>query len=103
MPRPTGIARPRRPDRPAAEPSPAPRATVTDLIGLWWAVRKIKRNPNPEMKRDQILGIVRHVLTFAGGLAVAKGIVDQGMMLELVGGAVTVIGGIWSILDKTSE
>lgn len=52
------------------------------------------------MKQEQILGIIRHVLTFAGGLAVGKGWIDNGLMLEIVGGAMTVIGGIWSVMAK---
>ena len=29
------------------------------------------------MNKESILGIVRHVLTFAGGYIAAKGVVDQ--------------------------
>jgi len=50
------------------------------------------------MNKDQILGIIRHVLTFVGGILVTKGLIDEGMVTELVGGSVTLIGGIWSVI-----
>lgn len=52
------------------------------------------------MNSEQVLGIVRHVLTFGGGYLVAKGIVDEATMLNVVGAAVTIIGAIWSIAVK---
>ena len=53
------------------------------------------------MKKDIILGIVRHTLTFAGGILVAKGLLEQGVLAEIIGGVMTVVGGVWSIIDKT--
>lgn len=46
---------------------------------------------------SKIQGIIRHVLTFAGGFAVAKGWVDEGNVEQVVGALVTVIGTAWSI------
>ena len=53
------------------------------------------------MKKEIILGIVRHTLTFAGGILVAKGLLEQGVLAEIIGGVMTVVGGVWSIIDKT--
>ena len=50
--------------------------------------------------KAQILGIVRHALTFAGGIIVAKGIVSETMFAELLGVAMTIIGSIWSVASK---
>jgi hypothetical protein len=50
--------------------------------------------------REQVLGIVRHVLTFAGGIVVAKGIADEATVTEVIGGVITLIGAIWSIVAK---
>ena len=36
------------------------------------------------MKKEQILGIVRHILTFAGGFVVAKGLADAALMSILI-------------------
>jgi hypothetical protein len=52
------------------------------------------------MKKDQVLGIIRHILTFAGGFVVAKGFADDALVQEAIGGLVTIIGAIWSITAK---
>ena len=59
-----------------------------------------KRQPDKFMKTQ---GIIRHILTFAGGFAVAKGWIDEGTMLELVGGLVTVGGIVWSVIEKNKR
>jgi hypothetical protein len=55
------------------------------------------------MKKEHVLGIVRHTLTFVGGLWVMKGFIDENILSETVGGIITAIGGIWSIVDKTKK
>lgn len=52
------------------------------------------------MSKEKILGIVRHTLTFVGGLLVMKGLVDEAMVSEIIGGVMTLTGTIWSIFDK---
>lgn len=52
------------------------------------------------MNKEQILGLVRHILTFAGGIIIAKGLASDEMMSELIGGLMTVVGTTWSILSK---
>ena len=52
------------------------------------------------MSMEMVLGIVRHILTFGGGLLVTKGLTDEGTMTAIVGALVTAIGGIWSIAVK---
>lgn len=52
------------------------------------------------MSKEKILGIVRHALTFVGGLLVMKGIVDEAVVSEVIGGVMTLAGTIWSIVDK---
>lgn len=49
---------------------------------------------------DKILGIIRHGLTFLGGVLVTQGVMDDAMFVELFGAAMTLIGGIWSVIDK---
>ena len=53
-----------------------------------------------KLSREQFLGIVRHGLTFVGGIVVAGGMLDQGSFTELSGGLITIAGVIWSILSK---
>lgn len=55
------------------------------------------------MDKAQIMGIIRHILTFAGGFAVAKGWLDEGMLVEVVGGIATIIGVVWSALQKKGQ
>lgn len=54
------------------------------------------------MKKEQALGIVRHTLTFLGGLLITKGLVDESMVQELSGAVLTLVGGIWSIVAKNT-
>lgn len=53
------------------------------------------------MKKEQVLSILRHSLTFLGGLVVMKGIVDETTATEIVGGIVSLVGLIWGVVDKT--
>lgn len=52
------------------------------------------------MNQEQVLGLVRHALTFIGGLLITKGFVDEGIWSELSGAVMTLIGGVWSVLSK---
>ena len=52
------------------------------------------------MNKDQVLGILRHVLTFMGGFLVVRGIADESLVQELIGGLSTLVGAIWSIVAK---
>lgn len=55
------------------------------------------------MKKEQILAIIRHTLTFVGGVLITKGLIDEGVANELSGASLTLIGGIWSIIDKNKK
>jgi hypothetical protein len=52
------------------------------------------------MNKEKVLGIVRHTLTFIGGLLIMKGLVDESMANEIIGGIITLAGTIWSVVDK---
>ena len=52
------------------------------------------------MTKEQKLGIVRHVLTFVGGILLAKGLVDESLLTDMVASIMVLVGGTWSILDK---
>lgn len=52
------------------------------------------------MKKEQILGVARHVLTFVGGFLVVRGAIDESVLNELIGGTIALAGTIWSIVDK---
>jgi hypothetical protein len=50
--------------------------------------------------KDQVLGLVRHALTFVGGIIVAKGLVEGVLFEEILGAVMTLIGAGWSIVSK---
>jgi hypothetical protein len=52
------------------------------------------------LTQDQWLGIIRHALTFAGGILITKGLVDETLWAEISGGALTLVGAIWSVIAK---
>jgi len=52
------------------------------------------------MKKKQWMAIIRHALTFVGGVLVTQGVIDKTLFIELSGAVMTLIGGIWSIIDK---
>lgn len=53
-----------------------------------------------KLTKEQVIGIVRHVFTFAGGFVLAKGWVDETTLLEISGAVVTLVGAVWSVMDK---
>ena len=55
------------------------------------------------MKKKEVIGLIRHALTFAGGWLVTKGIGDPASVQAIVGAIVTVVGAVWSIIDKKNS
>jgi hypothetical protein len=53
------------------------------------------------MTKEQILGIIRHVLTAVGGMAVILGYYDESTVTQITGGLMTAAGFVWSIVNKT--
>jgi hypothetical protein len=53
------------------------------------------------MKQEQVLGLVRYVITIAGGFLVAQGLVTDGAMTEIIGGLMALLGTGWSWWAKT--
>ena len=56
-----------------------------------------------KLTKEQLLGIVRHTITFIGGILVMKGIVEDSMVQEILGGVTTLVGAIWSIVVKNKN
>lgn len=53
-----------------------------------------------KLTKEQVIGIIRHSLTFVGGLLIMRGIVDEATLTEVTGGIITLVGTIWSIVEK---
>lgn len=55
------------------------------------------------MTKDQVLGLIRHVLTFGGGILIAKGLVSEAASTEIIGAVITLVGSVWSVLSKRAS
>ena len=53
-----------------------------------------------KLSKEQIMGVIRHALTFVGGILVMKGIIDEATVTEIIGGVMTLTGTIWSVINK---
>jgi hypothetical protein len=56
-----------------------------------------------KLTREQIEGIIRHTLTAVGGVLITKGLIDEAILTEVVGAAITITGIVWSIIDKRKK
>ena len=52
------------------------------------------------MTQEQVWGLVRHALTFVGGLLVLQGYTTDATLLEISGLVTTAIGAVWSVVTK---
>lgn len=52
------------------------------------------------MNKEQALGLIRHVLTIAGGMLVQKGILEEGQVPEVLGAIMSLLGIGWSVQSK---
>ena len=48
-------------------------------------------------------GLIRHGLTFIGGLLVSKGYMDEQTLMEVIGSIMTLGGFVWSFISKKKE
>jgi hypothetical protein len=53
------------------------------------------------MNKEQKMGILRHVLTFIGGILLAKGLVDESLLTDMIASVMVLVGGTWSVLAKS--
>ena len=52
------------------------------------------------MNKEQVLGIIRHTLTFVGGILVIKGIATEAVTNEVIGAVITAVGAVWSLIKN---
>jgi hypothetical protein len=55
-----------------------------------------------KITKTQGLAIIRHSLTFVGGLVVMFGLLDESTFTELSGSVIALSGVIWSIIEKNN-
>jgi hypothetical protein len=57
-----------------------------------------------EKTKDTILnGVVRHILTAAGGALVTKGVLGETELEMAVGALITIVGVVWSAIAKKKK
>ena len=49
------------------------------------------------------LGLIRHALTIVGGILVTKGHLTGAQSDELAGAIVSIVGVVWSVIEKRSR
>lgn len=52
------------------------------------------------MTKEQLLGILRHVMTSVGIYLVAKGLAGEGAVEEGIGSVLALASVVWSVLSK---
>jgi hypothetical protein len=50
--------------------------------------------------KDSILGVLRHVLTTAGGAVAAQGHISEDEVSTAVGALLALVGVVWSVWQK---
>lgn len=51
---------------------------------------------------ETLKGLVRHLLTAAGGVLVSKGLITEAELPTIIGSLLTIIGTAWSVANKRS-
>lgn len=56
-----------------------------------------------KLTKEQLMGLTRHALTFIGGILLAKGMVTEDLLSEIIGSATTLFGAVWSVIEKNKK
>lgn len=52
------------------------------------------------LTKEQFLGIIRHTLTFVGGILLTRGMIEASVVEEISGAVLTLGGALWSVFSK---
>ena len=50
--------------------------------------------------KNLVLPLLRHALTFIGGLIAAKGYLDESSVSEIVGATISIVSVLWMTFEK---
>jgi uncharacterized membrane protein len=52
------------------------------------------------MTKEKWYSVIRHTLTFAGGILVIKGTIDGNVAEQVIASVMSIFGVLWGIQDK---
>ena len=52
------------------------------------------------MTKEKWYSVIRHTLTFVGGIMVMKGLVEESIADQIIAGVMTLIGLVWGQVEK---
>lgn len=55
------------------------------------------------MRKATVLALIRHIITFAGGFLIAKGLAAEELISELAGGVTATVGVVWEIIQNSKN
>jgi hypothetical protein len=58
------------------------------------------QNPSAPSVPDAVAGVIRHVLTTAGGALVAAGYFTSDQWTTIAGALTVIVGVVWSVISK---
>jgi hypothetical protein len=54
-----------------------------------------------KLNKEQILALIRQILTTVGVILVSNGVLSEGIVLEITGSVITLLSVFWSVFDKS--
>lgn len=52
------------------------------------------------MTKEKWFSLIRHTLTFVGGILVLKGVIEESVVEQVISGVITLTGIIWGQIEK---
>lgn len=52
------------------------------------------------MTKEKWYSVIRHTLTFVGGILVMKGLVEESVADQIIAGVMTLVGLVWGQVEK---
>ena len=52
------------------------------------------------MSKNQILSLIRHTLTFVGGVLITHGAIEESIAEQIIATTLSLIGLVWGVIEK---
>lgn len=56
-----------------------------------------------KLTQEQVMSLVRHLITLLGGILMTKGLIQENQLQELIGSGVSLTSILWMIYSKKEE